>query len=89
VTIQNKGCQLLKNPLILTCKGRFIWDDSKEELDFSNWDEGQPDNWYDEGEDCVSLYSSGAWNDLGCYTVFIGDDDMRAICQDFQSSIIP
>ena len=59
-------------------------------MEFSNWDRdnGQPDNWK-MGEHCVHLRSSGTWNDLDCYSVAFTNHDMRAICQDFQSSIIP
>ena len=45
-------------------------------MEFSNWNKGQPDNFYDEGEHCVHLDLSWAWNDFNCYT------EMSAVCQD-------
>merc|ERR1711973_21652 len=68
-------------------EGNFIWDNSKEDVEFSNWDEGQPDAYYDD-EDCVNMSSNGTWNDVGCFF-----DDwngaLHAVCQDFHSSVIP
>ena len=76
--------KVLLDPISL---GDFIWDNSKEDVEFSNWDEGQPDDWHDD-EDCVHMQDDGTWVDLDC---FIDDyyGDLRAVCQDFHSSVIP
>ena len=50
-------------------------------MEFSNWDNGQPDNAFEKGEHCVHLHLSGAWNDLDCYQENFTYTEMRAICQ--------
>ena len=63
-------------------KGHFIWDNSKDDVEFSNWDAGQPDDSYDDGEDCVEMNSFGAWNDFGCYYDSHGSlYEVHAVCQ--------
>lgn len=42
----------------------FQWT-NKENVVFSNWISGQPDN-YGGGEDCVALCLNGQWNDYPC-----------------------
>merc|ERR1711872_521668 len=68
-----------------TREGYFIWDSNKEDVEFSNWDVDQPDNYYDD-EDCVNMSSNGTWNDRGC---FYDGWLSHAVCQDFHSSIFP
>jgi len=48
-------------------EGHFTWETSGEELTkhYSNWNEGEPNNAGDEGEDCLEVTSNG-WNDMDC-----------------------
>jgi len=43
-----------------------VWADGSS-LDYTNWASGEPNDWGD-SEDCVSMYTSGEWNDLSCST---------------------
>ncbi|RUS76015.1 hypothetical protein EGW08_016220 [Elysia chlorotica] len=45
-------------------EGTWLWEDG-DELDYSNWANGEPNNW-GPGEDCAVLKSRGGWNDLPC-----------------------
>ncbi|MCB9569952.1 MAG: CotH kinase family protein [Myxococcales bacterium] len=49
-------------------EGTFVWSDGTP-LDFTAWNEGEPNN--SGNEDCVNLpkWSGGLWNDLKCSTV--------------------
>ncbi|XP_078253417.1 collectin-12 [Rhinoraja longicauda] len=44
---------------------------------YTNWKQGQPDNWKEEGftEDCAGLANSALWNDFFC------TDTIRVICE--------
>ncbi|XP_061170431.1 hepatic lectin-like [Saccostrea echinata] len=46
--------------------GQFIWDGSREKLNFINWRSGEPNN-YQQQEDCAVVnYPSGEWCDFPC-----------------------
>lgn len=49
-------------------EGTFVWSDGTP-VDFTAWNEGEPNNAGD--EDCVNLpyWTGGLWNDLGCDAV--------------------
>jgi len=62
-------------------EGNFIWLDGAP-VNYTNWNSGEPNDLHpsccntpffpcsdircNDGEDCVQMYSSGLWNDLGC-----------------------
>ena len=43
----------------------YEWMDGSD-WDYTNWNEGEPNNWQNTDEDCVHLYSNGEWNDNQC-----------------------
>ena len=47
-------------------EGTFVWVATDEELTYSNWAPGEPNDLL--GEDCVSMDDSpaGEWNDASC-----------------------
>ncbi|RUS76836.1 hypothetical protein EGW08_015408 [Elysia chlorotica] len=45
-------------------EGEHVWVDG-EALDYSNWNNGEPNNW-NNIQDCVELTTSGKWNDRNC-----------------------
>lgn len=47
-------------------EGHFV-DLQGRSLDYTNWNNGEPNN-VDSGEDCVVLLPSGKWNDIPCST---------------------
>eukprot|EP01084_Bolivina_argentea_P034895 64636_1 len=47
--------------------GSFMWDDNTS-LNYTNWDNNQPDNNWN--EDCVHYTSNSVWNDKKCYNTF-------------------
>ncbi|XP_038061781.1 perlucin-like [Patiria miniata] len=38
-----------------------------EEMKYMNWVPGQPDNYYIDGEHCLSMRDIGGWNDIQCH----------------------
>jgi len=64
----------------LLSEGNFIWETSHTDLDYSNWDEGEPNDEFGD-EDCVIIWLGYKWNDHYC-----GDDShnsvpIHALCQ--------
>ena len=40
---------------------------TRDGFTYTNWADGEPNNWNDRGEDCVSMYvQNGKWNDDIC-----------------------
>ena len=53
-------------------KGDYIgwqWEDSSE-VGYTNWDNGEPNDWGGVDEDCTELHKSGFWNDNPCETLY-------------------
>ena len=55
-------------------EGTWVWSGSNTPLSYTNWDRGQPNNYY--GEDCMEFnvefnqyWSPGKWNDKGCENI--------------------
>jgi len=65
-------------------EGKFVWAEGHEEMNFSNWIPGQPNNSGGE-EDCVHMAGSldyGKWNDAPCTNVDgWGMLPLHALCQ--------
>lgn len=45
----------------------WIWENSSTQMNFSNWDTYQPNNF---GEECVIMSGSGRWSDISCTYAF-------------------
>ena len=51
----------------ITEEGRWVWSDGSP-IEFSNFDQGEPDNNDDGGEDCVQFRGgTGLWRDDNCF----------------------
>lgn len=50
-------------------EGHFVWANS-DPIVYTNWDTGQPDNWFDvannDYEDCTTMNPNGLWEDHSC-----------------------
>ena len=65
-------------------KGTFIWDNSLEPVNYSNWAPDEPSNggWEAETEDCAVMdftRRNGLWNDIRC------DLNASALCESLPS----
>jgi len=56
-------------------EGQFIWTSSGEDLGYSHWNGGEPNNAGGD-EDCVTWSATTAWNDVTC-----GDDPAQLIVE--------
>ncbi|KAM6038293.1 C-type lectin domain family 4 member G-like isoform 2-T2 [Chlamydotis macqueenii] len=46
-------------------EGHWQWVDDRS-LSLSFWNQGEPNNVGEQGENCAIVYSNGGWNDIGC-----------------------
>ncbi|XP_069117060.1 lectin BRA-3-like [Argopecten irradians] len=57
-------------------EGDFVWENSGDALQYTNWREGEPNQWEGYPENCVEMkVEDGQWNDVPC------DDILRFICK--------
>ncbi|CAH1277455.1 MRC1 [Branchiostoma lanceolatum] len=67
-------------------ENQFYWT-SGHPVTFTNWNDGEPNNWNSQDEDCVDMYTdqarAGLWNDAPC-------DHLRLfICQSYKDPSLP
>jgi len=67
-------------------EGSWQWSTGSPMGSYSNWDDGEPNNWEggpSEGEDCIILRSDRdySWNDLDCLETQFGYENIRIICE--------
>merc|ERR1712098_715195 len=64
--------------------GDFVWAESHQSVDYTNWHPGQPDNGSGD-EDCVHIIGRQedqfSWNDVPCAVVEVWDLPVHALCQ--------
>ncbi|NWU73644.1 CL17A protein, partial [Pterocles burchelli] len=46
-------------------EGEWLWVDGRS-LSLSFWNQGEPNNVGEHGEDCATIYATGRWNDVSC-----------------------
>jgi len=66
-------------------EGQFIWSESGEDVSYSHWNGGEPNNAGGD-EDCVTWSAANGWNDAAC------SDDPAQIIVEFgpaQNSVCP
>lgn len=57
-------------------EGLWVWASTMEIIRYTNWKQGEPNNYVGVGEDCLELYLSDfTWNDIGC------KNDNHFICE--------
>ncbi|OWF40661.1 collectin-12-like [Mizuhopecten yessoensis] len=60
----------------LEVEGVFRWDNTGDTFGYSNWEDGEPNQWRGDPENCVEMKTrSGEWNDVPC------DLPKRFICK--------
>lgn len=57
-----------------TKKMYFIWSESGEKVNYTNWNPHNPDN-YRNQEHCIQMLDCGRWNDFNC------DQKLAFICE--------
>ncbi|XP_075331571.1 E-selectin-like [Odontesthes bonariensis] len=83
VDLSQLDASTLNRAWIGLSSGEYSWSWSDSHYDvtsFSNWNDGQPNNW-DGQEDCVSMFDSGGWNDNNC------DNYLKPICYERGSNV--
>ncbi|XP_072020262.1 macrophage mannose receptor 1-like [Amphiura filiformis] len=66
----------------LALQNSFDWTDDSV-VDFTSWNANEPNNFGDNGEDCVEMFSNGAWNDQVC------DDLVPSVCKKMKEDLPP
>ena len=61
-----------------TTESEFVWEKAQEQLSFTNWYDGEPNN-AGNGEDCVEVSNFRKWNDLPCneHRMFVCEFDTK------------
>ena len=57
----------------LTAEGTWAWSDGST-VDYTNWNDGEPNNSANGNEDCAHIFGSALWNDATCSST------MASIC---------
>jgi len=60
-------------------EGVFKWAESHDNVGFTNWHSGEPNN--RDNEDCVMIWVNGLWNDSQCNWSSFEGVRSHAICQ--------
>lgn len=48
-------------------EGLWVWASTMETIRYTNWEQGEPNNYIGIAEDCLELYLSNfKWNDIRC-----------------------
>ncbi|XP_078660072.1 uncharacterized protein LOC144904802 [Branchiostoma floridae x Branchiostoma belcheri] len=67
-------------------ESQFYWT-SGHPVTYTNWNDGEPNNWNNQDEDCVDMYTdqarAGLWNDAPC------DHTRPFICQSYKDASLP
>jgi len=65
-------------------EGSYIWSESGQEADYTNWAEGQPDDAHAPAEDCIFKSKDAehlGWSDSDCGRVSVWGDPIHALCE--------
>ena len=68
----------------MICVGSYIWSESGQEADYTNWAEDQPDDVHAPAEDCIFKSKDEehlGWSDSDCGRVSVWGQPIYALCE--------